>query len=511
MSEIIYTSHGTNTVTGGEYLSGTIMEDDGTPTPFTIISDNPGFGLAKVKFSQYENANQSLASNPSNGYAKVRLERASKELLDAVHNAINLATKINNDINRFASLGLPIKLMDGHFYVEMNGSLEPIDPVLEKKMIEASKGDDADSKENWGALSAFITRLYSNTTRYVREQLFSWLTANFDDDGSHGFTLMPDGRFIGYKGCMRDADDNIVSINTGTAISDGVTYNGHIPNKVGCIVEMARGNVEDNPSVGCSTGLHVGTWGYASAWAQGVVLRVAVAPEDVVSIPVDCNYQKLRACRYEVLETTNVPINDTVYGYCHTITEALPPFTLEELHDRLDEFEIDINPTIAFANGDDVMGMVHDRLRKVFSEYFSKYPEFTDDEVLVLVKRAKSIVDYADSYDEAVDALNEIGLELRTDFLDGVYERAMWKLDDVEEAVSSAIDECDSNEYDEDDYDILTEQVNDVLPSFYPNQDMPDDLDDLDKIQAWVNRTRDGLENVDSLYEVYTKFSNLIE
>jgi hypothetical protein len=68
---------------------------------------------------------------------------------------------------------------------------------------------------------------------------------------------------------------------------------------------MTRAKVDDNRSVGCSQGLHAGALnyvaGYGSLDAGDKIVIVKINPKDVVSVPNDCNCEKLRTCRYEVV------------------------------------------------------------------------------------------------------------------------------------------------------------------------------------------------------------------
>lgn len=149
--------------------------------------------------------------------------------------------------------------------------------------------------ENWKPLVAFFEKVQANPSAHSRNQLFEWLDR-------HDFTIDSDGDLVGYKGVQRDSDGKLVSVHAGPGIVDGVKMNGHLPNEVGSIVEIERSYVHEDPSVGCSRGLHVGTASYAKGYASGALLRVKVNPADVVSVPTDCNAQKVRTCRYEVVE-----------------------------------------------------------------------------------------------------------------------------------------------------------------------------------------------------------------
>lgn len=287
----------------GELKSITAIVDggDGARAPITLNSDNPKFSEIKGKLDEY-------TASASAGQVADAMA-ASRELADLILSATDIAAQVSEKFEKLDLLNGRLTRKGNRVFLDY----EPIDPVLEKEIIKAlDENDDV----TWHALAAFIGRLYGNTTQYVRDQLFSWLEATFKDDGTHGFNILPDGRFVGYKGCEFDAEGNVVSRNTGFAISNGAQYNGHIPNPVGAVVEMPRRMVQDDPATACSTGLHVGTWGYASGFSGGAILTVAVDPADVVSIPTDCGGQKLRCCRYEVIDVVDDPVKTIMdYGW----------------------------------------------------------------------------------------------------------------------------------------------------------------------------------------------------
>ena len=64
---------------------------------------------------------------------------------------------------------------------------------------------------------------------------------------------------------------------------------------------MARNKVCDNAENGCSYGFHAGSLEYAKGYGNGGNLMVVeINPADVVSVPNDCDCQKLRTCKYKV-------------------------------------------------------------------------------------------------------------------------------------------------------------------------------------------------------------------
>jgi hypothetical protein len=170
-------------------------------------------------------------------------------------------------------------------------------------------------------LVLFMERLAQNPSRRSREQLFDWVQ---DRD----LTIDAEGFFIAFKGVQAqdvvDSDDEgdqivnaadgervLVSLHAGRAIVNGVEIVGHIPNAVGDVITMPRPEVQDDPNHGCSTGLHAGTYDYAVGYAsRGALLEVRIDPADVVSVPTDSGFQKLRTCRYEVLAIQDIPQPD---------------------------------------------------------------------------------------------------------------------------------------------------------------------------------------------------------
>jgi acyl carrier protein len=90
-----------------------------------------------------------------------------------------------------------------------------------------------------------------------------------------------------------------------------VDSTGRLLNKVGATIEVERSSVDDDFRQGCSHGLHAGSLSYAKGWGQRVVL-VEIDPADVVSVPEDCNCQKLRCCKYTIVGEYSGPMPDTL-------------------------------------------------------------------------------------------------------------------------------------------------------------------------------------------------------
>lgn len=213
---------------------------------------------------------------------------------------------------KFEQVSERVSIKGGHVYFDGM----KISSDLNDQIIEFHKAG-----ENFMPLVNFYEKIEQNPNPDSRNQLYAWLKA-------HKFTITPEGDLLGYKGVALDSDGNYVSVKHGRAIVNGEEVNGAIPNAIGSVVTMPRDQVEFNPGVGCSYGLHVGTWEYARNWANGAVLEVVVNPRDVVSVPHDCGAQKLRTCRYVV---TGVTEND--YGTPLRAASTYEDFAYEDYED----------------------------------------------------------------------------------------------------------------------------------------------------------------------------------
>ena len=79
-----------------------------------------------------------------------------------------------------------------------------------------------------------------------------------------------------------------------TTFTDSYTKTMDI--KLGDTVSMPRIDCNPDPTVTCSTGLHVGSMDYVGG--SDLILNCLISPEDVVSIPKDYNNTKMRCCKY---------------------------------------------------------------------------------------------------------------------------------------------------------------------------------------------------------------------
>jgi len=155
----------------------------------------------------------------------------------------------------------------------------PVRSTLTEKLIQLlDAGMDA-TPWVW-----FLNNVMENPSDRSRECLY-----NFID--RFQAPLTPDGCFVAFKYVRED-------FTSAHANADG----SRMDNSPGKIVEMPREQVNDNPNETCSTGLHVCASIYLNGYSTNAkVVACKVNPRDVVSVPTDYGFSKMRTCRYEVL------------------------------------------------------------------------------------------------------------------------------------------------------------------------------------------------------------------
>jgi hypothetical protein len=264
-----------------------------------------------LPFSLVQNEDTSVLTTIINGnvYTAEKTHARFQQLVQAVTQAdestdleelaqmFDPSTVVQNYFDRVSER---VSVAGGHVYFDG----EEVNDGLANSIIKfINEGNDATPYIN------FLENIMTNPNEHSRDQLFDWLSRR-------DFTITKSGNFLAYKGVRPrgtgwntgqiaeegDKQYPYESISTGRATVDGKVYNGAIPNGIGAVVEMPRGSVQHDPSVGCHTGLHAGTFEYASDFSRGTVLTVEINPRDVVSVPTDCDWQKIRTCRYTVKE-----------------------------------------------------------------------------------------------------------------------------------------------------------------------------------------------------------------
>jgi hypothetical protein len=218
--------------------------------------------------------------------AHPNFERIREALFDGEYDSIEHLVNVQRSILMRLSDNVTIS-GDTIYYRD-----EPLYSRLASTMLEFyRKGRDFKKLVN------FMERLFANPSKHSRTQLFEFLDR-------HNFAITEDGHFLAYKGVKADFG----SITFGPGIVNGESVTGSLDNTPGNTVEMLRTEVMDDPSVACAEGLHAGTWEYASSFGP-VVVEVKIDPADVVSVPHDSNFQKIRTERYVVIRKVDRPVD----------------------------------------------------------------------------------------------------------------------------------------------------------------------------------------------------------
>jgi len=178
-----------------------------------------------------------------------------------------------------------IEVKDGNLYVFG----DPIHSTIAKRVISfIEHGLDCVH------LFKFILKLNMNPSKRAVDELYTFLE-------HRALPVTDNGNFLAYKAVRADYTDK---------------YSGKFMNTIDSVLEMPRNKVDDNKENGCSYGFHAGSVDYAKNFMDrdGHLMLVEINPADVVSIPTDCQFQKLRTCKYKVVGEYEIDLNDPVYA-----------------------------------------------------------------------------------------------------------------------------------------------------------------------------------------------------
>ena len=352
--------------------------------PYTLRNDHPNFNLAK------------------------------KAIFDARYDDLGDLLDITKSIENFVEGDIEVKdevvYYKGH---RLHG-------VVVDKLIEMLRSGMKDS----APLTNFITRLQANPSANSVNELYSFLSYK-------SLATTPEGRVLGYKGVQGDFWSS--TGNADTIVVQGETNERHqILNKVGSTIEVARRCVDDNKDNHCSFGLHVGSYDYANGWAgeSGRLLLVEFDPQDAVSVPTDCDFQKLRVSKYKVisditdtrkeLETPVYEANKPIYGSNDDVDyddldEDVDNFL--DSDDDLDEFG-ELKVTLPDNYDDDDFGMDNtesednEMLRLAIRNYVENKHEQGIDPTINHVNSLKVCRDACMTCIRTYDLLVDMGFEL---------------------------------------------------------------------------------------------------
>lgn len=239
-----------------------------------------GTGAPLVAHSSHPNYERIVAGVKSNDESVIDLFNLSKFVSE-----------------KFDKLSERVSVKNGRLYFDGE--------VQDNSLAEQTVRFITEGQEDYKPLVKFFENVQQNPNEHSRTQLFDWLS-------QHDFTITDEGMVVGYKGVQSSDGENFLSTRSGRATVNGEVKTGCIPQKVGDVVEMPRGEVAHDPAEACHTGLHVGTYDFASDYNMGALLEVHVNPRDVVSVPTDAAGAKIRVCRYTVVGTLDAPYTTAV-------------------------------------------------------------------------------------------------------------------------------------------------------------------------------------------------------
>ena len=138
----------------------------------------------------------------------------------------------------------------------------------------------------------FWTLMCLNTDPVCRKKLFNFLKI-------HGLTIEKHGFFVAYRNVDKTKEEGVYTDH----------HTGTFRIKIGEMVTIDRRDCDSNSNIECSRGLHVAgkNWLTRNYYGtQGLVCLVN--PADVVAVPGNSEYGKLRCCAY-------LPIDLLEYNY----------------------------------------------------------------------------------------------------------------------------------------------------------------------------------------------------
>lgn len=251
---------------------------------------------------------QTVASSHGNYYDVVEHLKGDDHDEDVL---LDLANK-ESLVSRKLSHNSMAEVKNGEVYYDNT----PVHNTLADKLLDMLDGGfDA---QPW---LAFLENVMTNPSYRSREALYDFLD-------HFKAPITPDGHFIAFKRVRSDYKD---------------IYSNTINNAPGTVVSMPRSQVDDDNQRTCSAGLHVCAdeylKGYFGAIGEYRTVAVKVNPRDVVSVPYDYNFSKMRTCQYEVIGDVDKSQQEDIIN-----SDYLEPLEFWGLDDPrgMDDEEIDL-------------------------------------------------------------------------------------------------------------------------------------------------------------------------
>lgn len=241
-----------------------------------IVNPDPQSGHITVVLD-----GKSYSINAGNGLFTKALEAYKVNDWDAFIACVNPEIRLKSLYAKYEG----IEVKDGNLYVFG----DPVHSTLATRVLSfLENGLDCVH------LFKFILKLNLNPSKRAVDELYTFLE-------HRALPITDNGNFLAYKAVNSDYTDK---------------YSGKFLNTIDSVLEMPRNKVDDDKNVGCSYGFHAGTIEYAKQFSGGIgrIVLVEINPSDVVSIPTDCEFQKLRTCKYKVVGEYEIDLTDPMYA-----------------------------------------------------------------------------------------------------------------------------------------------------------------------------------------------------
>lgn len=228
-------------------------------------------------------------------FKKIVEAKSDKEIMMLLHPDYNEKVKSYNKamtlIDRIKASKILSTINNTIYWKEVSDLSIPED--FAKSIVEAEEAGD---KLKLSTYKNFWTLMSLNTDEQCRKNLYWFLQL-------HGLKLAKCGFFVAYR-------------NVDKTDKEGVYTDHHSQTttiKIGEVVTIPREQCDCNSNVECSRGLHCASAKWLKKNYFGSVgLACLVNPADVVAVPHNSEYGKLRTCAYLPMEIIHYNNNDNV-------------------------------------------------------------------------------------------------------------------------------------------------------------------------------------------------------
>lgn len=209
--------------------------------------------------------------------------KLAKGVIDDIQGGFKVSKEVFETFEQLSDKKAALRAWSNHQLVINEDGVTYNGKVLNDDLTEflislLEKGAQASEFEAW---SKYLGNISTSGSYKVYNRLFSFLAKeDLEIDG--------EGRVLAWKVVRGNWKDK---------------HSNTFDNSVGSICEVPRQSVDDDDNSHCSYGLHICSWGYLKSFSGSGdrVVRVAVNPADIISIPNDYNGEKVRCCKYEVV------------------------------------------------------------------------------------------------------------------------------------------------------------------------------------------------------------------